>query len=154
MLKMMPMMMKDVNMTELMVKMMPEMLKSINALDIFNLLKNALPNLPKLVKVIKENMPETMKEKLPKIMREMMPVTCERVMPRMMEGLTMDNMMPHMMKEMMPLCLWELLPKMPNEMRVNFILNMTGILAEQGSIEMSEAEKEDLVAKIIEKVKA
>ncbi len=153
MLKMMPMMMKDVSMTEVMVKMMPEMLKSINALDIFNILKNALPNLLKLIKVIKENMPEAMKEKLPKMAKEMMPVVCERVMPTMMEGLTMDNMMPHMMKEMMPQCLWELLPKMSNKMRVDFILNLAGILAEQGSLEMSEAEKEDLVAKIIEKVK-
>jgi hypothetical protein len=58
MLKMMPMMMKDVNMTEVMVKMMPEMLKSLNALDIINILKNAFTNLPKLIKVIKENMPE------------------------------------------------------------------------------------------------
>ncbi len=154
MLKMMPMMMKDVNMTEVMVKMMPEMLKSINALDIFNLLKKALPNLPKLIKVIKENMPEAMKEKLPKIAKEMMPVMGKRLMPTMMEGLTMDNMMPNMMKEMMPHSLSHLLPKMPNKMRVDFILNMTSILAEQGSVEMSEEEKEDLVAKIIEKVNA
>jgi hypothetical protein len=153
MLKMMPMMMEDVNMTELMVKMMPEMLKNINALDIFNMLKNTLPNLSKLIKFIKENMPEAMKEKLPKMMKEMMPVTCHRLMPTMMEGLTMDNMMPSMMKEMMPDCLWHLLPKMPNKMRVEFISNMTGILAQQGSIEMSEKEKEDLVAKIIEKAK-
>jgi hypothetical protein len=128
--------------------MMPEMLKSLNALDIINILKNAFTNLPKLIKVIKENMPETMKEKLPKIAKEMMPVMCERAMPKMMEGLTMDNMMPHMMKEMMPDCLWELLPKMPNKMRVDFILNMTSILVEQGSIEMSKKEKEDLVVKI------
>ncbi len=130
------------------------MLKSINALDIFNILKNALPNLLKLIKVIKENMPEAMKEKLPKIAKEMMPVVGDRVIPTMMEGLTMDNTMPQMMKEMMPLCLRELLPKMSNEMRVDYILHLTGILAEQGSVEMSEAEKEDLVAKIIEKVNA
>ena len=147
------MMMEDVNMTEMMAKMMPEMLKNINALDIFNILKKALPNLPKLIKFIKENMPEAMKEKLPKMAKEMMPVVCHRVMPTMMEGLTMDNMMPHMMKEMMPDCLWYLLPKMPNKMRVDYISNMTGILVQQGSVEMSEKEKEDLVSKIIEKVR-
>jgi hypothetical protein len=43
---------------------------------------------------------------------------------------------------------------MPNEMRVDFISNMTGIMVQQGSVEMSDEEKEDLVAKIIEKVKA
>ncbi len=95
-----------------------------------------------------------MKEKLPKIAKEMMPVMCRRLMPTMMEGLTMDNMMPSMMKEMMPDALSHLLPKMPNKMRVDFILNMRDILAEQGSVEMSEEEKEDLVAKIIEKVNA
>ena len=42
---------------------------------------------------------------------------------------------------------------MPNEMRVEFISNMTGILADRGSADMSEEEKENLVAKIIEKVK-
>jgi hypothetical protein len=153
MLKMMPMMMEDVNMTELMVKMMPEMLKNMNALDIFNILKNALPNLPKLIKFIKENMPEAMKERLPKMAKEIMPMACHRVMPTMMEGLTMDNVMPYMMKEMMPDCLWHLLPKMPNKTRVDFISNMTGILVQQGSVEMSDKEKEVLMAKITEKVK-
>lgn len=86
-------------------------------------------------------------------MLEMMPVMCKRVMPTMMEGLTMDNIMPNIMKEMMPHALSQLLPKMSNKMRVDFILNMTGILAEQDSVEQSEEEKEDLVAKIIEKVK-
>ena len=117
------------------------------------MLKKALPNVPKLIKFIKENIPEAMKEKLPKMAKEMMPVMSHRMLPTMMEGLTMDNMMPSMMKEMMPSCLWELLPKMPNEMRVEFISNMTGILADRGSADMSEEEKENLVAKIIEKVK-
>jgi hypothetical protein len=38
-------------------------------------------------------------------------------------------------------------------MRVDFVLNITSILAEQGSVGMSEEEKEDLVAKIVGKVK-
>jgi len=152
MLEMMPMMMKDVNMTEVMVKMMPEMLKSITALDILNLLKKALAKLPELTKVIKENMPEMMKEKLPKITKELMPDICKKVAPTVLEGLTMDNMMPNMMKEMMPHALSHLLPKMPNKMRVDFILNMTGILVEKGSAEMSEEDKGDLLAKIVGKV--
>ena len=93
-------------------------------------------------------------DEITKKAKEMMPAMCHRVMPTMMEGLTIDNMMPHMMKEMMPDCLWHILPKMPNEMRSDFILNMTSILAEQGIVEMSEKEKEALVAKITEKVKA
>ena len=92
-------------------------------------------------------------DEITKKAKEMMSVMCDRLLPTRMEGLTMDNMMPSMMKEMMPSCLWELLPKMPNEMRVEFISNMTGILADRGSADMSEEEKENLVAKIIEKVK-
>ena len=153
MLKMMPMMMKDVEMTDVMVKMMPEMMKSISVLDIFNMLKNVLPSLQKLVGSIKENMPQTAKDKGRKVAMEMMPLMCEKVMPTMMEGLTIDNMMPNMMKEMMPHGLSNLLPKMSNKMRVDFIMNMTSILKEQGSVGMSDEEKEDLVKKIIEKVK-
>ena len=59
-----------------------------------------------------------------------------------------------MMKEMMPEALSHLLPKMPNKMRVNFILKMTGIIEDQGKVGMSDEEKEDLVVKIIEKVRA
>jgi hypothetical protein len=57
------------------------------------------------------------------------------------------------MKEMMPHALSSLLPKMPNEMRVDFILNMSGVLAKQGSVEMSKEEEEVLIEKIIEQVK-
>ncbi len=75
-------------------------------------------------------------------------------MMNMMMGRKSPEDVTKMMKEMMPHALSHLLPKMPNEMRVDFILNMTGILMEQGSVEMSEKEKEELLAKIIEKVKA
>jgi hypothetical protein len=133
MLKMMPMMMKDVDMADVMVRMMPEMLKSISVLDIFNILKSALPNLRKLIKSIKENMPQTTKDKAHKIAMEMMPLMCGKVMPTMMEGLTMDNVMPNMMKEMMPHALSHLLPKMPSDMRADFVSRMTRVLEEQGS---------------------
>ena len=137
MLKMMPLMMKDVDMTEVMAKMMPEMLKNINALDIYNLLKKALPNLLKFISIIKENMSQTTKDKLHKLAIEMMPLMCKKVMPTMMDDLTMDNIMPNMMKEMMPHSLALLLPKMPGEMRAEFVSRMTKVLEEQGSTETS-----------------
>ncbi len=148
MLKMMPMMMEDVNMSEVMVKMMPEMLKSMNALDIYNLLKNAVPNFLKFVKAIKENMPQTTKDKLRKVSMDMMPLMCEKVMPTMMEDLTMDNVMPNMMKEMMPHTLSHLLPKMPSDVRTDFILRMTKVLDEQGREGLSKKDKENLEAQI------
>ena len=116
-----------------MAKMMPEMLKSMNALDIYNMLKKALPNILKLITAIKENISQTTKDKLHKIAIEMMPLMCKKVMPTVMEGLTMDNMMPHMMKEMMPHALSHLLPKMPSDMRADFVSRMTRVLEEQGS---------------------
>ena len=47
MLKMMPMMMQDVNMAETMVKMIPIMFDQISPLDLFNLLKKLFPNILK-----------------------------------------------------------------------------------------------------------
>ena len=65
-----------------------------------------------------------------------------------MEGL----MMPNMMKEMMPHCLDMMLPNMPKEERIDFVLNMIDVLKEQGSTGMSDEERQDFVARIVEKV--
>ena len=61
-------------------------------------------------------------------------------------------MMPHMMTQMMPHCLNMMLPGVPKEERVDFVLNMITTLMEQGSVGMSEEEKSEFVAKILEKV--
>ncbi len=63
-------------------------------------------------------------------------------------------MMPQMMVEMMPHCLTMMLPSVPKEKRIDFVMNMVGILMEKGCVEMSEEEKMDFVTKVIEKVKA
>ena len=63
-------------------------------------------------------------------------------------------MMPQMMTEMMPQCLKMILPNMPKEKRIDFILKMVTCLMEQGRVGMSEEEKEDFVAKVVEKMKA
>lgn len=78
------------------------------------------------------------------------------MMSKMMEGGEKKEapMMPHMMMEMMPRCLEMMLPNMPKEKRIDFVLKMVTILMEQGSMGMSEEEKKDFMAKIIEKVKA
>ena len=70
----------------------------------------------------------------------------EEMMPKMMEGV---NMM-----EMMPQCVKIMFPNMPKEKRIDFVLEMVATLAEQGSVGMSENEKKDFVAKMIEKVNA
>jgi hypothetical protein len=61
-------------------------------------------------------------------------------------------MMPRMMTQMMPHCLNMMLPGVPREERVDFVLNMITTLMEQGSVGMSEEEKSEFVAKILERV--
>lgn len=148
MLKMMPMMMEDVDMSEVMAKMMPEMLKNMNALDIYNLLKNALPNLLKFIATIKENIPQTTKDKLHKVSINMMPLMCEKVMPTMMEDLTMDNVVPNMMNEMMPHTVSLLLLKMSSDVRADFVSRMTKVLEEQGRVRVAKKGKEKPEAQI------
>ena len=100
----------------------------------------------------------------------------EQMMPKMMEGVNMMEMMPKMMMgmmgsgesgggmmgmmargqgkgmPMMPHCLNMMLPGVPMEERVDFVLNMITALMEQGSAGMSEEEKSEFVAKILERV--
>jgi hypothetical protein len=105
MLKMMPMMMEDVNMAETMVKMVPLMADQISLLDVFNVLKKLFPRIlsgvsslaelidrwdeifPKLVR----KMPELMEKMMP-MMELMMPKIMARVMPLMLTGQNMQRM--------------------------------------------------------------
>ncbi len=78
------------------------------------------------------------------------------MMSKMMEGGKEGEMpmMPKMMMGMMPQCVKIMLPNMPKEKRLDFVLEMVTTLVEQGSVGMSENEKKDFVAKMIEKVNA
>ncbi len=76
-----------------------------------------------------------------------------------MMGKTMEKFFPGMTAEdkqkmmgMMPQCLKVMLPNMPKEKRVDFVLEMVTTLVEHGCTGMSDNEKEDFVAKLIEKV--
>jgi hypothetical protein len=77
------------------------------------------------------------------------------MMSRMMgggQGAGTPMMMPHMMTHMMPHCVNMMLPGVPKEERTDFVLNMVTSLMEQGSAGMSDEEKNELVAKVIERV--
>ena len=114
-----------------------------------------------------------------KMMAEMMPkmmkgVNMMEMMPRMMmsmmggdegKGGMMDKMMgggqgaempmmPQMMMGMMPQCLKIMLPNMPKEKRIDFVLEIVTTLMEHSCADISDEEKEDRVAKMIEKVNA
>jgi hypothetical protein len=99
MLKMMPMMMKDVNMAETMLKMMPQMLDHISLLDVFNLFKKLFPHLLKGINTLSE-LAEKWDEIFPKLM-EKIPEHMEKAMP------VMEVMMPLIMGKMMPLMMTE-----------------------------------------------
>jgi len=62
-------------------------------------------------------------------------------------------MMHQMMTEMMPRCLVMMLPNMPQEKRIDFVLKMVTSLVEQCSVGMSNEEKEDFAAKVVERVR-
>ena len=101
-----------------------------------------------------------MMEMMPKMMMSMMGGAesgsgMMGMMSRMMgsgQGTGMPAMIPNMMTRMMPHCLNMMLPGIPKEERVEFVLNMVTTLMEQGSAGMSDEEKNEFVAKILERV--
>ncbi len=99
MLKMMPMMMQDVNMAETMLKMIPQMMDQITLMDIFNVLKKIFPHILKGINSVAEllanweNVFPKIVKKLPDAMLNMMPFT--------------EIMMPVMMNKIMPVIMTE-----------------------------------------------
>ncbi len=71
------------------------------------------------------------------------------MMSKMMEGCG-----PDMMVDMMPQCLGMIFQYIPKEKRSDFALKTISTLMEQASAGMSEEEKKDFRAKVVEKVKA
>ena len=71
------------------------------------------------------------------------------MMSKMMEGCT-----PEMMTVMMPHCFGMILPKISKEERGDFVLKMVGTLVEQGCAGLSTEEKNELLAKVRDAVKA
>jgi len=70
------------------------------------------------------------------------------MMSKMMEGSG-----PDMMIDMMPQCLGMIFQHIPKEKRSNFALKTISTLMEQGLAGMSEEEKKDFLAKLVEKIK-
>jgi hypothetical protein len=62
--------------------------------------------------------------------------------------------MPQMMMEMMPHCLTMMLPHLSKDTRKAFTLQMVATLMEQSCADMSEEEKQQFVAQVMEKVHA
>ena len=112
MLKMMPMMMQDVNMAETMVKMVPIMFDQISLLDLFNVLKKLFPHILKGVNSFAEFMARW-DELVPQMIAKF-PALMEKAMP------VMEVMMPMMMAKIMPVMMtdehMEFVEEMPQRM--------------------------------------
>ena len=119
MLKMMPMMMQDVNMAETMVKMVPMMLDQISLLDLFKVLKKLFPHILKGVDSLAEFMAKwdelvpQMIAKFPALMEKMMPIM-EVVVPMMM-----SKILPVMMTEEHMQYMEEMPKRMATKMMAN-----------------------------------
>ncbi len=63
-------------------------------------------------------------------------------------------MMPQMMMEMMPKCLSMIIPKIPKEKRSDYALELVATIIEKASEGLSEEEKVEFVAKVVEGLKS
>jgi hypothetical protein len=101
-------------------------------------------------------------------------INVAEMMPRMMMGMMGGNsggtpmgmmsqmmgggqttgmpMMGHMLTQMMPQCVSTMLPGLPKEESVDFVLKMISTLLDGASADMSEKEKNDLVARALERI--
>ena len=116
-----------------------------------------------------EDKQRMMEQTMPKMMEG---VNMMEMMPRMMMGgdsggmmgmmskMTGEGqgtgmpMMGQMMSQMMPQCVSTMLPGLPKEERVEFILKMIDALLDRGCVGMSEEERNDLVARALERITA
>ena len=80
----------------------------------------------------------------------------ESMMPRLLAGSTKTSSgrMPQIMAGLMPKCLKTVLPKVSKEDRVEFALLMISILVEEGTVRMSEEEREEFVLQLVEQAKS
>lgn len=136
---------------DMMSKMMEKFFADMTAEDKQKMMEQMMPKMMEDI---------NMMEMMPRMMMSMMGGAEDGpgmmgMMSRMRGGgqdKRMPPMMPHMMTHMMPQCVNMMLPGIPREERVEFVLNMVTSLMEQGSAGMSEREKNEFVAKVIERV--
>jgi hypothetical protein len=136
---------------DMMSKMMEKFFADMTAEDKQKMMEQMMPKMMEGI---------NMMEMMPRMMMSMMGGAesgpgMMGMMSRMMgggHGMGMPPMMPHMMTHMMPHCVNVMLPSVPKEERVEFVLHMVSCLMEQGSAGMSDEEKNEFVAKVIERV--
>ena len=145
--------MSDEEKHAMMESMMEKFFAGMSADDKENLMKEMMPRMMEGIDMTKM---------MPKMMMSMMgrgsegKGGCGDTMSKMMKdgkpkGMTV---MPDMMMEMMPHCLSMMLPEAPKEKRIDFVQKMVSILAEKGCVGMSEEQKKELFAPLVERESA
>ena len=88
--------------------------------------------------------------------REKKDSAVEAMMPRLMalNIKTSRGRMPQIMASLMPKCLKTVLPKLSKEDRVEFALELISILVDEGSVRMSEEEREEFVFQLEEQIRS
>jgi hypothetical protein len=182
MLKMMPEMMKGIEVT----RIMPDMLKEVGQLttlfSVYIFLSKALKDeelkgiLREALKKMKDKMPEMMKMMQPlmqplmeekmmpammdfmspmaPLMKEMMPAMLEKSMiPKLKEKPDMKENMLGMMQIMFSHCSINMVPLMNKEDRIDFVKKFFGTLAHSAGSEMSDTEKNRFIEENIQIMK-
>jgi hypothetical protein len=182
MLKMMPEMMKGIDITRVMPEMLKEVGQQTTLFSIYVFLSKALKD-EELKGILKEALMK-MKDKMPEMMNMMRPLMQplmeEKMMPTMMEFMSpmvpmMRDMMPEMLeKSMVPKlkenpdikenmlgmmqamfshCSENMVPLIDKEDRINFIKKFFGSLAHSTASEMSSSEKNRFIDESIQIMK-
>ncbi len=178
MLKMMPEMMKGIDIKRLMPDMLKEMGQLITLFSVYVFLSTAIKD-EELKGILKEAR-NKMKKKMPEMMKMMQPLMEEKMMPAMMEFMSpmmpiMKDMMPAMMeKSMIPKlkekpdikenmlgmmqtmfshCSVNMVPLIEKENRIDFIKKFFGTLAHSAGPGMSAQEKDSFINESIQIMK-
>jgi glutamine synthetase adenylyltransferase len=136
---------------EMMAEMMERFFSSMTTEDKQNMMQAMMPQMMEGV-----NMMEMMPQMMMGMMGGEKGERCMEMMSKMTgggQGMEMSGML-QMMMEMMPHCLTMMLPHVPKDKRMDFTLNMIATLMEQSCTDMSEEEKQQFVAQVMEKVRA
>ena len=162
---------KELKQMSIMDKMMEAMMRHMSEEDKENMMDKMMGSF--FADMTSDDKAKMMAEMMPKMMEG---VNMMEMMPKMMMGMMGGGegkggmppmmskmmgggedgqapMMPEMMMHMMPHCLEFMLPKLEKEKRADFVLRLVQVGAKQGCAEMSEEEKADFEARIIEMLK-
>ncbi len=168
MLKMMPEMMKGIDIKKLMPDMLKEMGQLTTLFSIYSFLSKAVKDeelkeiIKEALKKMRDKMPEMMKMMHPLMQPLMQPLMEEKMMPAMMEKSMIpklkekpdmkENML-GMMQTMFSHCSVNMVPLIEKEDRVDFIKKFFGSLAHSTVPGMSDQEKDSFINESIQIIK-